>query len=162
VPSYLHNTSRITRPVGSLFSARSPIRYRSTPEAAAKATVRPSGDQVADVTPYLISQSLRGSPPPSGSTQACDFFAPSRSETISTDEPSGEMRGAPSTTFAEVSRSGRPPDVGTLHRWATYLPSWTSRRANTIVSPSGDTSKPVRACCFDTMSGPIRGVGTIA
>src|SRR5262245_44932743 len=70
------------------------------------------------------------------------------------------MRGTPSTAFADVRRSERPPAVGTLHRCATYLPSRTSRRANTIVSPSGDTSNPVRACCFETMSGPMRGVGT--
>ena len=72
------------------------------------------------------------------------------------------MRGLPSAAFADVRRSGRPPAVGTLHRWATYVPSRTSRRANTIVSPSGETSKPVSACCLDTMSGPMRTVDTRA
>ena len=65
---------RGSRDRGSLSSWRSPIRYRSTPEAAVSAIVRPRATRYRPDT-VLELESLRASPPPKGSTHGCDFFA---------------------------------------------------------------------------------------
>ncbi len=112
--SITHRLARFRSASTTCSSSRSSCRRFASgdsPSIAVNASIRPSGDHSTLVTGPGCSVSRIASPPLSVMTYTCVTPRLSRSDRNAMAEPSGDQRGAPSTTSDVVSRREAPPSA---------------------------------------------------